>query len=373
MNMNVSGEQLVTIFLCGDVMTGRGIDQILPHPSDPRIHEAFVSDARTYVKLAEEVNGPIPRPVELSYIWGDALAELQHVAPDARIVNLETSVTVRDEPWPKGINYRMHPANVGCLTVAGIDVCVLANNHVLDYGSSGLVETLETLHWAGLKTTGAGRTLAEACWPAVVDLAVDCRVVVHGFGTETSGIPPSWAATEDRAGVNFLFDLSDATAAALEERVREVKRSQDVTIASIHWGSNWGYAVPCEHVRFAHRLIDSGVDIVHGHSSHHPRPIEVYRNRLILYGCGDLINDYEGIRGYEQYRDDLVLMYFAMLNPASGDLVQLRMTPMQIRKMRLNRATPGDVRWLTNRLARISMGFGSWVEEAEDASLLLRW
>jgi poly-gamma-glutamate capsule biosynthesis protein CapA/YwtB (metallophosphatase superfamily) len=79
MTMHVSGERLVTVFLCGDVMTGRGIDQILPHPSDPQIHEAFVSDARTYVALAEEVNGPIPQPVELSYIWGDALAELQHV------------------------------------------------------------------------------------------------------------------------------------------------------------------------------------------------------------------------------------------------------------------------------------------------------
>jgi poly-gamma-glutamate synthesis protein (capsule biosynthesis protein) len=371
--MKMSGEQLVTIFLCGDVMTGRGIDQILPHPSDPRIYERFVSDARTYVELAEDVNGPIPRSVEPSYIWGDALVELQHVAPDACIVNLETSVTVSGEPWPKGINYRMHPANVGCLAAAGIDVCVLANNHVLDYGYSGLIETLETLDRAGLRTTGAGLTLPEARWPTVVDLAADSRVVVHAFGTESSGIPPSWAAAEDLPGVDVLFDLSDATAAAIEERVREVKRSQDVTIASIHWGTNWGYEVPREHIQFAHWLIDSGVDIVHGHSSHHPRPIEVYRNGLILYGCGDFINDYEGIRGYEQYRADLVLMYFATLNPASGDLVELRMTPMQIRKMRLNRAAPRDVRWLADRLARISTGFGSWVGEAEDGSLLLRW
>jgi poly-gamma-glutamate synthesis protein (capsule biosynthesis protein) len=371
--MNMSGEQLVTVFLCGDVMTGRGIDQILPHPSDPWIYERFVSDARMYVELAEDVNRPVPRPVEPSYIWGDALTELQQVVPDARIVNLETSVTVSDEPWPKGINYRMHPANVGCLTAAEIDVCVLANNHVLDYGYSGLVETLETLDRAGLQTTGAGRTLAEARWPAVVDLVGDRRVVVHGFGTETSGIPPSWAAGEDRPGVDVLFDLSDAMVAAIAERVRAVKQSQDITIASIHWGTNWGYEAPREHVWFAHRLIDNGVDIVHGHSSHHPRPIEVYRNGLILYGCGDCINDYEGIRGYEQYRADLALMYFATLNPASGDLVELCMTPMQIHKMRLNRAAPRDVRWLTNRLSRISTGFGSWVEEAEDGSLLLRW
>jgi poly-gamma-glutamate synthesis protein (capsule biosynthesis protein) len=278
-------------------MTGRGIDQILPYPSDPQIYETCVTDAPTYVQLAEEVNGPIPRPVPFSYIWGDALVELERVAPDARVVNLETSVTRSDEAWPKGINYRMHPKNVGCLAAAEIDVCVLANNHVLDYGYSGLTETLETLHRIGLKTTGAGRTLAEARLPAVVDRAIAFKVIIHGFGTATSGIPPSWAAAEDRPGVDFLFDLSNETAAAIEERVRETRRSQDITIASIHWGPNWGYQVPAEHVRFAHRLIDSGVDIVHGHSSHHPRPIEVYRNRLILYGCGDFINDYEGISG----------------------------------------------------------------------------
>jgi poly-gamma-glutamate synthesis protein (capsule biosynthesis protein) len=207
----------------------------------------------------------------------------------------------------------------------------------------------------------------------VVALTADCRVVVYGCGTETSGIPRSWAAAEDLLGVEVLSDLSDDTAAAIAERVRAGKRNQDVTIVSIHWGTNWGYAVPRAHVRFAHRLIDGGIDIVHGHSSHHPRPIEVYRDRLILYGCGDFINDYEGIRGYEQFRDDLALMYFATLNPASGKLVQLRMTPLQIRKLRLNRASPDDVRWLTNRLTGISLGFGSRVEEAADGSLLLRW
>src|SRR5688500_10864542 len=53
----------VTLFLGGDVMTGRGVDQILRHPSAPDLREAFVRDARDYVDLAELVNGPIPRPV----------------------------------------------------------------------------------------------------------------------------------------------------------------------------------------------------------------------------------------------------------------------------------------------------------------------
>lgn len=125
----------MTIFLSGDVMTGRGIDQILPRPGDPALREEYRKDARDYVELAEEANGPVPRGAEPRYIWGDVLDELAAVSPAARVVNLETSVTSSDRFWPeKGIHYRMHPENVGGLAAAGIDVCVLANNHSISAG-----------------------------------------------------------------------------------------------------------------------------------------------------------------------------------------------------------------------------------------------
>lgn len=360
----------MTVFLCGDVMTGRGIDQVLPHPSDPRIHEPFVHDAREYVRLAETANGPVPRPVELPYIWGDALGELARLAPDARIVNLETSITGSDDRWPgKGINYRMHPDNVGCLTSAGIDVCTLANNHVLDFGPAGLRETLRTLRRAGIKTAGAGLSLAEAREPARVEISGTGRLVVFAFGDETSGIPASWAATDDRPGIDLLPDLSEATATAVLERLRRVKRSRDIVVASIHWGSNWGYEVPRTQQRFAHWLLDGGVDIVHGHSSHHVRPIEIYRDKLILYGCGDFLDDYEGIAGYEEFRDDLTAMYFPTVDPATGRLENLRLTPMQIRNLRATRATPADAGWLARTLHRVSQPFGTSVELAADGRL----
>ncbi|MEX2148464.1 MAG: CapA family protein [Candidatus Rokuibacteriota bacterium] len=364
---------MVTVFLCGDVMTGRGVDQILMCPGAPEIEEPDVRDARDYVALAERAGGPIPRPAGAAYIWGDALAELERIAPGARIVNLETSVTRSGRPEPKGINYRMHPANVACLTAARIDVCALANNHVLDYGAAGLEETLATLAAAGIKTAGAGRHRTEAQRPAIVDGPRGRRVIVFSCGTATSGIPPSWRATDERPGVDVLTDLSDATADEVVERARRVKRPGDVVITSIHWGSNWGYAVPRAHVRFAHRLIDGGVDIVHGHSSHHPRPLEVYRNKLVLYGCGDFIDDYEGIGGYEGFRDDLVLMYFPTVDGRTGDLAGLRMAPMRIQRMQLHRASPAEAEWLRARLADSSDAFGSRIDAAADGGLVLRW
>jgi poly-gamma-glutamate synthesis protein (capsule biosynthesis protein) len=159
----------LTLFLCGDVMTGRGVDQILPHPCPPRLYEPLVRSALGYVALAERAYGAIPRAVDHTYVWGVALEELERRRPHARIVNLETSVTTCEDPAPKGINYRMHPANVGVLTALGIDVCALANNHALDWGRSGLLETLDVLRAARIMPAGAGRTLAEAEAPAIVD------------------------------------------------------------------------------------------------------------------------------------------------------------------------------------------------------------
>ena len=123
----------VSLVLCGDVMTGRGIDQVLPHPSDPRLYESVLTSAIGYVRLAEAANGPIRLPVPIAYVCGDALDAVDKRRPDVWIVNLETAVTRADDPWPKAINYRMNPDNLPCLTAAGIDCCVLANNHVLDW------------------------------------------------------------------------------------------------------------------------------------------------------------------------------------------------------------------------------------------------
>jgi len=110
------GDGLVTLFLCGDVMTGRGVDQILPQPGNPELRERYAGDARSYVHLAERANGKIPRPAPFGWPWGDALAILDEVAPDVRVINLETSITRSSEFAPgKAVHYRMSPGNLPCV------------------------------------------------------------------------------------------------------------------------------------------------------------------------------------------------------------------------------------------------------------------
>ena len=365
----------VTLFMTGDVMTGRGIDQVLPYPADPVIYEGYMKSAKGYVQIAEEANGPIPRPPAFSYIWGDALEELERRKPDLKLINLETSITASTDYWKdKGINYRMHPQNIPVLTRAGIDFCALANNHVLDWGYAGLLETLQTLKKANIISSGAGRNLSAAAAPAVTAIPGKGRVIMFSFGLESSGIPLSWAATADKPGVNLLKDLSDNTVRHISQTVRKIKQKNDIVVASIHWGGNWGYKVPGRQKKFAHRLIDAaGVDIIHGHSSHHVKGIEVYQQKLILYGCGDFINDYEGISGHEEFRANLSLMYFVTVDPSTGKLGQLKMIPTQMRRFRVNRASSEATLWLKDTLNREGVRFGTRVILDKENALLMRW
>jgi poly-gamma-glutamate capsule biosynthesis protein CapA/YwtB (metallophosphatase superfamily) len=362
----------VLLFACGDVMTGRGVDQVLPHPGDPQLRERYIDDARAYVRLAERTSGPIPRPVSFAWPWGDALPILDAMAPDVRLINLETAVTRQVDFAPdKTVHYRMSPRNLPCVAAARPDVCALANNHVLDFGRAGLEETLAVLARAGLTAAGAGRDAAAAWQPAVVPLPGGSRMLVFSCGTASSGIPAEWAAATARPGVSFLPGVYGVIADALIARAAAARQDGDLVVVSIHWGANWGYTATADQVQFAHRLIDGGISLVHGHSSHHPRSVEVYRGRLILYGCGDCIDDYEGISGYEEFRDELRLLYFASLTPGTGTLQALRMVPMRARKMRLRHASAADGRWLAATLNRISRQFGSRIDHQADGTLLL--
>ena len=365
---NTSGAENTTrLFLCGDVMIGRGIDQILPYPSNPNIYESYMRSARGYVQLAEGLCGPITKPVEFNYIWGDALPVLRHFRPDVSLINLETSVTTNGHFWRgKGIHYRMQPNNIPCLTAAGINACTLANNHILDWDYAGLQETLATLDKAGIPVTGAGKNQQQASKPAIIALKETGRVITFGLCVKSSGVPGVWAATPQKAGVYLVDEWDHRWVDQFAARVRAVKQPGDIVVCSIHWGGNWGYSIPEQRRELAHSLIEQAqVDIVHGHSSHHALGVEQYHGRLILYGCGDFINDYEGISGHEQFRGDLPLLYLIRFDAKQGRLLELTMVPMHIQRLRLNNIKDKDARWLQQTLDRESRKLGGSVELTE--------
>ena len=154
-----------------------------------------------------------------------------------------------------------------------------------------------------------------------------------GMTTEQQGLhlcKGSPAATRDAAGVNLLRDLSEVASAAIADRVVQVRRPEDIVVISIHWGPNWGYRIPEQQRRLAHRAIDkTDVSIVHGHSSHHAKAID----------------------------------------PRSSDLVALELVPLQIKRFQLDRVASEDVNWLQQTLDRESRPFGARVGIAPEGKL----
>ncbi|MGD9021164.1 MAG: CapA family protein, partial [Lysobacterales bacterium] len=361
------GDKDMKLLLCGDVMLGRGIDQVLPRPGDPKLQEHWrkVYDAREFIRRAQMKHGQIDKDRDAAYVWGDFLEEADGYAPDLRLVNLETAITAAGRAWPqKPVHFRMNPQNIDVLKTAKIDFCALANNHVMDWGQGGLEETIRTLDLAGIAHAGAGSGKGDAESPAILPVPGKGRVIVMSMGTASSGIPGAWAAGENRAGLNMV-ELHEACIERIRHLARGIRQAGDILVASVHWGGNYEPVVPQNQRQFARRLIDdAGVDIVHGHSSHHVRGIELHDGKLILYGCGDLVNDYEGMEKTPQRQalaPDLGLMYFTRVSPADGRVTELQMVPVTMRRLRITRGSGQDAERLKQVLNRECLELGTVV------------
>lgn len=417
-SVSTTTRPIAKLVLTGDVMLGRGIDALNRVHVDPVIYETCCRSALDYVALARRRSGHPPKdhPAAAYHdparVWGTLFPHLtgaadeedrdrsasDRVPPDAPrvlLVNLETAVTSRGNPWPaKGINYRTHPANVAALTAANVTFCALANNHVLDWSKEGLVDTLTALDAASIAHAGAGANAAEAWAPAAIPLGEDGdRALIVSVAHASSGVPSSWAAGPLSSGVARV-EYTDEGIAAVAAAFDSIGAcaGAEVRIVSIHWGGNWGWDPEPGQIAFAHALVDrAGVNVVWGHSSHHVKAIEVYRGALVLYGCGDLINDYEGIEHLSaaEFRDSVGLLYEATIGteggPAGVSLMDLSMLPTRIKYLAVNHAEGGgveedvdvdDASWLAGVLTREGrrLGFGTSVEvNGVTGKLRLRW
>lgn len=200
------------------------------------------------------------------------------------------------------------------------------------------------------------------------------RLLLFSWAAPDCGVPDGWNATPRRPGIALLRDLAGSGLLDVAEAINRHRREGDLGLLSIHRGANWVEAVPQAHRQFAQELVDRDlVDVVHGHSAPHPLPFEVHHGKLILYGCGDLINDYEGIAAQPGCPRDLACLYFASLSQGSGRVVRLRVVPLQRRAFRLVRANPTARAAIRHALRLKENGFthqlrwrpdGHWVLDA---------
>lgn len=334
-------------------MLGRIIDQLFPEhvhePSEANIARSF---RRSNPKL--ENYGPTSP-------WGDAISCVRQGV--LNFVNLETSATTHATKWPnKVFNYRMHPANISALHAAKIHYAGLANNHTLDFDEPGLAETVKTVREAGLAFAGAGTTEAEAQRPAILTLPSPSH-------PSTPHKVCIWSASDHPSDWQHIptFHSIDYSAAT-KHRLRDLIHSTSPPDASLkiwscHWGPNYAWQ-PAQEIRdLAHFLVDEcDIDIVHGHSSHHVQGVETYRGKLIIYGCGDFVDDYALVEGY---RNDLSGVWRVIVGESGNErrlgVRRLEMFPTKIERFQARRLKVGeeDARWVREKVVALSRELGT--------------
>jgi poly-gamma-glutamate capsule biosynthesis protein CapA/YwtB (metallophosphatase superfamily) len=201
---------------------------------------------------------------------------------DLAMVNLESAVTRRGTPEPKTYHFRAPPSAYDAVRAAGIDAVSLANNHSLDYGRIGLLDTLDAARAAGFPVFGAGRTAAEAYAPWVTEVR-GARVAVLGF-SQVRELAASWAARDDRPGIAMAHDTARALAA-----VRSTRERADVVIVFNHWGTE-GVACPnAEQKAFARALAGAGADVIVGAHAHTLQGDGWLGSTYVAYGMGNFL------------------------------------------------------------------------------------
>ena len=322
---------------------------------DDRIRLGFVGD----IMLARELNYVLDEhPPE--WVWGDVLPEMS--ACDAVIGNLECPITVHPKRWRFGVTKAFHfaarPRAVDALRTGNVRAVNLANNHMLDHGRQGLRDTLEYLDRGGIAHCGAGLDEAGAAAPALLQVG-GRRIAILGV---TDNVP-EFGARGNRSGTHMRRIGPDRPLAAELTAQVESLRGQgvDLIILSLHWGPNFRVHPPARFRAFAHRMIEAGVDIVHGHSAHIFQAVESYRDRLILYDTGDFISDYWRFPGHQN-----LWSFLFRVDIAEGRLVALEMLPVLLRAGSVRRADRVTAEKIFARMTALCQRTGAALEPAND-------
>lgn len=291
-------------------------------------------------------------------VWGDTLERFGGV--DARLINLECVIAESGTPDPsKVFCFRARPRAIEALQAVRVNFAGLANNHVLDFGPDALDECLARLRASGIAVAGAGRTIDEAAAPAVIMAGTAPVAVVAITDNE-----PGWEAGEHRTGVNYVGRDDRGLLEPYRERLGAVLRAARERAAFVvicaHVGPNWGPPSPGMRA-LAQQLLDLGADLYWGHSNHAVQGVEFYRDRPILYSCGDFLDDY-AVDPLE--RNDLSC--FVEVEVSGGRVDGLWLHPVRVDALHVGRAGAEDARWLFRRLGDLCAALGTAIHPDDD-------
>jgi poly-gamma-glutamate capsule biosynthesis protein CapA/YwtB (metallophosphatase superfamily) len=322
----------LTVALVGDVMLGRGVNRMTADHGS-------------------------------AYPWGDILPAVR--GADCFLINLECALTDHTERWSDGgykpFYFRANPREVETLQLAGVDFASLANNHAVDFGTAGMLDTIRRLDYGGITHAGAGADLAAARMPAF--LAADSlRVGVVAFADH----PAAWAAGPTAPGINYTpVSLAAEHFGALAQALTVTRRQADLVIFSMHWGPNMRIRPAPAFRAFARRVIEAGADVFWGHSAHVVQGVEIWQGKPILYDTGDFVDDYAVD---PELRNDLSGLFLLRVRPPR--ITRIDVIPVAIGRCQVNRARGAERDWFAERFTALCVEQGTAVLAADEALMV---
>lgn len=300
------------------------------------------------VMLGRLVNEMVSR-AGYSYPWGNLLPELKK--NDLNIINLETTLTTSTEKVPKVFNFKADPDKVMVLVTGNIGVANLANNHILDFSYSGMVDTIENLDKAKIKHVGAGNDENEARKAAIITIK-GITVGIIGY-TDNE---PGWVAVGLKPGTNYV-KVGDIL--KVQQDIQKIRPFVDIVIISMHWGPNMRDKPRQDFIDFAHDIIVAGADIFHGHSAHVFQAIELYKDKLIMYDTGDFIDDYAVDK---LLRNDHSFLFNVTVDKTGIKKVQI--IPTYIHYMQVNLAKNKTKDEILEKMRKLSSDFNTKIDNS---------
>lgn len=298
-----------------------------------------------------------------TYPWGDMLPVLQQ--PDLLCINLECALTRETKRWSgdprKPFFFRADPSAVETLRAARVSFASLANNHIIDFGTAGLLETIEVLDRAGIAHAGAGAHLEAARAPAVLS-ARGWRVAIVSF----ADYPEAWCATDSAPGTCFTpISLGIDDFEVVAEAIARARAAADFVILCIHWGPNMRLRPPPAFIAFAHRVMEVGADMFWGHSAHVFQGIELADGKPIFYDTGDFVDDYAVD---PVLRNDFSALVVMRIVPPVVERIEL--VPVVIDHMQVNRAVGASRELVVDRLRVLCDEMGTGVVDGPNGLIL---
>jgi poly-gamma-glutamate capsule biosynthesis protein CapA/YwtB (metallophosphatase superfamily) len=310
----------IVICFTGDTMLGR---DIVEDYDNHYLENSFDSKFRTH---------------SMETIYDNYLLNNYLKKCDLLVGNLETTITNHNEKDKKTFNYRIREANMGFLKINKNQFFSIANNHILDYNEKGMSDTIKNLQRMDIKFSGAGKNLFDAQTIAKFTIKGK-RIGILGCTDHYE----KWKASATKPGIYFI-DYNNYN--ELLSYISSIKKELDILILSIHWGQNYKNGIDDKYQKFAKKVINAGIDIIHGHSSHHIKCIRTNGKKIIIYGNGDFINDYAID---SQFRNDLGMIVRISIKRDNSFDIYVVPTQIQNKKVSIFVSNP-DKEFICNKI-----------------------